>query len=118
MISSWLINNIPSTCGASTKIVKCVQYGDVSKNTKNSSRTQEARGCFKWFCRWSEKALFIKNVGHSPIHGLQLYQNAVEKDLRDIQEELCQEKSPRLLLDLDVVMARLNFLADVLVSYW
>ncbi|KAG2253568.1 hypothetical protein Bca52824_083704 [Brassica carinata] len=117
VISSWLINNIPSTCGASTKIVKCVQYGDVSKNTKNSSRTQEARGCFKWFCRWSEKALFIKNVGHSPIHGLQLYQNAVEKDLRDIQEELCQEKSPRLLLDLDVVMARLNFLADVLVSY-
>ncbi|WZZ68298.1 hypothetical protein YC2023_079668 [Brassica napus] len=63
VISSWLINNIPSTCGASTKIVKCVQYGDVSKNTKNSSRTQEARGCFKWFCRNAFNKFFHPVLG-------------------------------------------------------
>lgn len=118
MISSWLINNIQLTCGDSTKIINWVQYVDVSKNTKNSSRRHESRGCFRWFWRWSKKALFITNVGHSPIHGLQLYQNAVEKDLTDIHEELCQVKSPSLLLDLDEVMARLNFLVDVLISYW
>ncbi|KAF2592079.1 hypothetical protein F2Q70_00045072 [Brassica cretica] len=72
---------------------------------------------FSMVLRWSKKALLVTNVGHSPIHGLQLYQNAVEKDLRNIHEGLCQAKSSSLLLDLDVVMARLNFLADVLVSY-
>ncbi|KAL0701751.1 hypothetical protein Bca4012_057873 [Brassica carinata] len=76
VISSWLMD-----CGASTKILKQVQYEDVSKDTKNLSRS------------------------------------GFEKDLRDIQEGLCQVNFPSLLLDLDVLMARLNFLADVLVSY-
>ncbi|CAH8358857.1 unnamed protein product [Eruca vesicaria subsp. sativa] len=116
VVSSWLINNIQSTCGTSTKNIEWVHYEDVSKN-KNSPQTHDSRGCFQWFWRWSKKAISITNVGHSPIHGLQLYQNAIEKDLRDIQEGLCQGKSSSLLLDLDLVMARLNFLVDVLVSY-
>lgn len=108
VISSWLVD-----CGASTKILKQVQYEDVSKDTKNLSRS----GCFQRLWQWSKKPVFIPNVGHSPIHSLQLFQNAVEKDLKDIQEGLCQVNFPSLLLDLDVLMARLNFLADVLVSY-
>ncbi|CAN6938541.1 unnamed protein product [Brassica oleracea var. botrytis] len=108
VISSWLMD-----CEASTKILKQVEYEDVSKDTKNLSRS----GCFQRLWQWSKKPVFIPNVGHSPIHGLQIFQNAVEKDLRDIQEGLCQASFPSLLLDLDVLMARLNFLADVLVSY-
>ena len=108
VISSWLMD-----CGASTKILKQVEYEDVCKDTKNLSRS----GCFQRLWQWSKKPVFIPNVGHSPIHGLQIFQNAVEKDLRDIQEGLCQASFPSLLLDLDVLMARLNFLADVLVSY-
>lgn len=94
-----------------------VQYVDVYKTMKNSSQTHPSYGCFQRFWEWSKKSLSIPNVGHSPIHGLQLFQNAIKKDLRDIQEGLCQAKFPSLLLDLDVLMARLNFLADVLVSY-
>lgn len=97
--------------------MKGVQYVDVSKNMKNSSQTHQSSGCFQRFWQWSKKSLSIPDVGHNPIHGLQLFQNAIEKDLRDIHEGLCQANFPSLLLDLDVPMARLNFLADVLVSY-
>ncbi|CAH8355874.1 unnamed protein product [Eruca vesicaria subsp. sativa] len=107
VITSWLMD-----CGASTKILKQLQHEDVSKDTKNFGS-----GCFQRLWQWSKKPVFIPNVGHSPIHGLQLFQNAVEKDLRDIHEGLRQASFPNLLLDLDVLMARLNFLVDVLVSY-
>ncbi|KAJ0255812.1 Zinc finger protein BRUTUS-like [Hirschfeldia incana] len=108
VISSWLMD-----CGASTKILKQVQYEDVSKDNKSLSRS----GCFQRLWQWSKNPVFIPNVGHSPIHSLQLFQNAVEKDLREIQEGLFQVNFPSHLVDLDVLMARLNFLADVLVSY-
>ncbi|KAL1216715.1 Zinc finger protein BRUTUS-like [Cardamine amara subsp. amara] len=116
VICSWLLEDSQSCCGAPTKIMKEVYYVDLSKNL-NSSQTHASYGCFQRFWEWSKKSLSIPNVGHSPLHGLQLFQNAIKKDLRDIQEGLCQVKSPSLLLDLDVLMARLNFLADVLVSY-
>ncbi|CAH2067293.1 unnamed protein product [Thlaspi arvense] len=108
VISSWLLDD-----SQSTKILK----EDVSKNMKKSSHTHQSSGCFQRFWQWSKSPIFIPNVGHNPIHGLQLFQNAVEKDLRDIQKDLCQAKFPSLILDIDVLMARLNFLADVLVSY-
>ncbi|KAG2321919.1 hypothetical protein Bca52824_015132 [Brassica carinata] len=94
VISSWLINNIQSTCVDSTKIINWVQYVDVSKNTKTHLGDMSPEDIFN---------------GHSLIHGLQLYQNAVEKDLTDIHEGLCQAKSPSLSLDLDEVMARNAF---------
>lgn len=98
-------------------MVKEVQHVDMSRNIKDSSQTHSSSGCFQRFWEWSKKSLSVPNVGHSPIRGLQLFQNAIEQDLREIQEGLCQAKFPSLLLDLDVLMARLNFLADVLVSY-
>ncbi|ESQ27678.1 hypothetical protein EUTSA_v10018022mg [Eutrema salsugineum] len=106
VISSWLLEDTQST-----KVMKGVQYED------EESRTHPSSGCFQRFWQWSKKSLSIPDVGHNPIHGLNLFQNAIEKDLRDIQKGLCQAKFPSLLLDLDVLMARLNFLADVLVSY-
>ncbi|KFK41911.1 hypothetical protein AALP_AA2G188400 [Arabis alpina] len=117
VISSWLLDDSQSSFRAPTKIMKEVQYIDVSKNMKNSSQTHTSSGCFQRFWQWSKKSLSIPDVGHNPIHGLALFQNAIEKDLRDIQEGLCQANFPSLLSDLDVPMARLNFLADVLVSY-
>ncbi|XP_010416333.1 PREDICTED: uncharacterized protein LOC104702205 [Camelina sativa] len=119
VICSWLLEKSQSCCGIPSEIIKGVHYVDVSKNMKKSPlhETHESNGCFQRFWQWSKKSLSIPNVGHSPIHGLHLFQNAIEKDLRDIQEGLCQAKFPSLLLDLDVLMARLNFLADVLVSY-
>lgn len=97
--------------------MKGVQYVNVSKSMKKSPESHPSSGCFQRFWEWSKKSLSIPNVGRSPIHGLQFFQNAIEKDLRDIQEGLCRAKFSSLLVDLDVLMARLNFLADVLVSY-
>ncbi|CAN8239864.1 unnamed protein product [Cochlearia groenlandica] len=105
VISYWVLDESQSTCEASTKIMK------------ESSETHRSNGCFQRLWQWSKKSLSIPDVGHSPIHGLTLLQKAIEKDLRDIQEGLGQAKSPSLLLDLDLLLARLNFLADVLVSY-
>ncbi|KAG7659586.1 Zinc finger CHY-type [Arabidopsis suecica] len=117
VISSWLLDDSQSSCGTPTEIMKGVQYVNVSKSMKKSPESHPSSGCFQRFWEWSKKSLSIPNVGRSPIHGLRLFQNAIEKDLRDIQEGLCQAKFQTLILDLDVLMARLNFLADVLVSY-
>jgi hypothetical protein len=117
VISSWLLDDSQSSCGTPTEIMKGVQYVNVSKSLKKSPESHPSSGCFQRFWEWSKKSLSIPNVGRSPIHGLRLFQNAIEKDLRDIQEGLCQAKFQTLILDLDVLMARLNFLADVLVSY-
>ncbi|CAL9240681.1 unnamed protein product [Arabidopsis halleri] len=118
VISSWLLDDShESSCGTPTEIMKGVQYVNVSKSMKKSPESHPSSGCFQRFWEWSKKSLSIPNVGRSPIHGLRLFQNAIEKDLRDIQEGLCRAKFSSLLLDLDVLMARLNFLADVLVSY-
>ncbi|EOA34392.1 hypothetical protein CARUB_v10021919mg [Capsella rubella] len=119
VIRSWLLDDKGQSCGGiPTEIMKGVHYVDVSKNMKKLPQTHESSGCFQRFWQWSKKSLHIPNVGgHSPIHGLHLFQNAIEKDLRDIREGLSQAKFPSLSLDLDVLMARLNFLADVLVSY-
>lgn len=96
---------------APTKIIKGFQCVDNMKNSYPSS------GCFQRFWQWSKKSLSVQDLGHSPIHGLQIFQNAIEKDLREIHEGLGQAKSPSLFWDIDVLMARLNFLADVLVSF-
>ncbi|CAA7043287.1 unnamed protein product [Microthlaspi erraticum] len=105
VISSWLLENTQSSCVAPTKIMKGFQTNPSSS------------GCFQRFWQWSKKSLSVQDLGHSPINGLQIFQNAIEKDLREIHEGLGQAKSPSLLWDIDVLMARLNFLADVLVSY-
>uniref|UniRef100_A0A1J3CE36 Putative RING finger protein C2F3.16 n=1 Tax=Noccaea caerulescens TaxID=107243 RepID=A0A1J3CE36_NOCCA len=111
VISSWLLENTESSCVAPTKIIKGFQCVDNMKNSYPSS------GCSQRFWQWSKKPLSVQDLGHSPIHGLQIFQNAIEKDLREIHEGLGQAKSPSLLWEIDVLMARLNFLADVLVSF-
>lgn len=58
------------------------------------------------------------NAGHTLVYdGIKLWHNAVKRDLFDIQKGLCQLKSPSHSLDLNVLVARLNFLVDVLIFY-
>ncbi|KAL1207854.1 Zinc finger protein BRUTUS-like [Cardamine amara subsp. amara] len=116
VINSWLIDDCQSASTALTKIMKGVQSVEVSE-TMNNSQTHSSSGLFQRFWQWSKMSFSSPNTGHTLIHGIHLWHNAIKRDLVDIQKGLCQLKFPSLSLDLNVLVVRLNFLADVLIFY-
>ncbi|KAL0694854.1 hypothetical protein Bca4012_062034 [Brassica carinata] len=92
---------------------------DGTKIMNNSShQTDLPSGLFQRFWRWSKMSFSSSNAGHTLVYdGIKLWHNAVKRDLFDIQKGLCQLKSPSHSLDLNVLVARLNFLVDVLIFY-
>ncbi|CAE5957900.1 unnamed protein product [Arabidopsis arenosa] len=114
VINSWLVDDCPSSLTALTKIMKGVQSVEVSENMNNSSSSS---GMFQRFWQWSKMSFSSPNTGHTLVHGIQLWHNAIKRDLVDIQKGLCQLTFPSLSLDLNVLVVRLNFLADVLIFY-
>jgi hypothetical protein len=118
VINSWLIDDSQSSLTALTKIMKGVQSVEVSENMTNSQTNSSSSGVFQRFWQWSKKMSFSSpNTGHILVHGIHLWHNAIRKDLVDIQKGLCQLTFPSLSLDLNVLVVRLNFLADVLIFY-
>lgn len=99
--------------------MKGVQSVEVSENmNKSSSQEDSPSGLFQRFWQWSKMSFSSSpNTGHTLIHSIQLWHNAIKRDLLDIQKGLCLLKVPSLSLDLNVLVARLNFLADVLIFY-
>lgn len=120
VINSWLIDDNQSSLTALTKIMKGVQSVEVSENMNNlaqSSHSSSSSGVFQRFWQWSKMSFSSPNTGHILIHGIQLWHNAIKRDLIDIQKGLCHLTFPSLSLDLNVLVVRLNFLADVLIFY-
>ncbi|VVA91823.1 unnamed protein product [Arabis nemorensis] len=119
VMNSWLIDDSRSSFTALTKIVKGVQSVEVSENMKNTSSSQEdsSSGLFQRFWQWSKMSFSSPNTGNTLVHGIRLWHNAIKRDLVDIQKGLCQLKFPSLSLDLNLLVVRLNFLADVLIFY-
>lgn len=115
VINSWLVDDIQSS--SLTKIMKGVQSVEVSENM-NNSHTHSSSGPFQCFWQWSKMSFSSPNTEHTLVHGIHLWHNALRRELVDIQKELCQLKFPSVSLDLNVLVVRLNFLADVLIFYW
>ncbi|CAH8391101.1 unnamed protein product [Eruca vesicaria subsp. sativa] len=116
VINSWLIDddNRSSSFSVLTKIMNGVQ----SANMSNSSHQADSSNwLFQRFWQWSKMSFSSPNTGHTLVHGIQLLHKAIKRDLLDIQKILCQLKFPSLSLDLNVLVVRLNFLADVLIFY-
>ncbi|KAF8104240.1 hypothetical protein N665_0176s0050 [Sinapis alba] len=103
VVNSWLVDGTrPSSFGALTKI---------------THQADLPSGLFQRFWQWSKMSFSSSNAGHTLVYGIKLWHNAVKRDLLDIQKGLCQLKSPSHSLDLNVLVARLNFLVDVLIFY-
>ncbi|ESQ34905.1 hypothetical protein EUTSA_v10006659mg [Eutrema salsugineum] len=120
VINSWLMDDSRSSSfTALTKIMKGVQSVEVSENINNSShQADSSSGFFQRFWKWSKTSLSSPNTeGYTLVHGIQIWHNAIKRDLLDIQKGLHQLKFPSLSLDLNVLVVRLNFLADVLIFY-
>ncbi|XP_013664416.1 zinc finger protein BRUTUS-like At1g18910 [Brassica napus] len=116
VINSWLIDDDSqsSSFAALTKIMKEVH----SENMNNSShQADSSNGLFQRFWQWSKTSFSSPNAEHTLLHGIQLLHNAIKRDLLDIQKGLSQLKFPSLSLDLNVLVVRVNFLADVLIFY-
>ncbi|XVF54236.1 hypothetical protein PTKIN_Ptkin05aG0164300 [Pterospermum kingtungense] len=66
---------------------------------------------------WKKVCGFQTNVENSPVDGLLLWHGAIQKDLKEILLELHQIKKSSCFLNLDFIVLRLKFLADVLIFY-
>lgn len=89
-----------------------------SENMNNSShQADSSNGLFQRFWQWSKTSFSSPNTEHTLLLGIQLLHNAIKRDLLDIQKGLSQLKFPSLSLDLNVLVVRVNFLADVLIFY-
>lgn len=66
---------------------------------------------------WMKLHFLQTNVGNNPVGGLLLWHSAIQKDLKEILLELHQIKISSFFLNLDFIVLRLKFLADVLVFY-
>ncbi|XP_010459541.1 PREDICTED: uncharacterized protein LOC104740590 isoform X1 [Camelina sativa] len=117
VINSWLIEDSQSSLVDLTKIMKGVQSVEVSENMNNLAQTSSSSGMFQRFWQWSKMSFSSSDTGHTLIHGVQLWHNAIKRDLVDIQKGLNHLTFPSLSLDLNVLVVRLNFLADVLIFY-
>ncbi|CAA7013653.1 unnamed protein product [Microthlaspi erraticum] len=117
VINSWLIDEDSRSSFA--VILKGVQSVEVSESMKMLQADSDSpNGLFQRFWQWSKMSFSLSpDSGHTLIHGIQLWHNAIKRDLLDIQKGLCLLKSPSLSLDLNVLLVRLNFLADVLIFY-
>lgn len=120
VINSWLTDDDnDSSFAVLTKLVKGVQSVEVCENVnKLQADSYSSSGLFQRFWQWSKMSFSSSpDTGHTLIHGIQLWHNAIKRDLLDIQRGLCQLKFPSLSLDLSVLVVRLNFLSDVLIFY-
>ncbi|MBA0718294.1 hypothetical protein Golax_006049, partial [Gossypium laxum] len=66
---------------------------------------------------WMKAPCFQTNTGNNPIDGLLFWQGAIQKDLKEILAELHQVKTSSCFQNLDFIVLRLKFLADVLIFY-
>ncbi|KAB2053368.1 hypothetical protein ES319_A12G183300v1 [Gossypium barbadense] len=66
---------------------------------------------------WMKAPCFQTNPGKNPIDGLLFWQGAIQKDLKEILAELHQVKTSSCFQNLDFIVLRLKFLADVLIFY-
>ncbi|XVE54866.1 hypothetical protein DITRI_Ditri03aG0117000 [Diplodiscus trichospermus] len=71
----------------------------------------------KWPLGWKKVHCFQKNIGNTPLASLLLWHGAIQKDLKEILLELNQIKISSCFQNLDFIVLRLKFLADVLIFY-
>lgn len=57
------------------------------------------------------------SIGHNPVDGLHLWHCAIRKDLIALLEELYQSRSSCDFSNLDRIVIRLKFLADIITFY-
>ncbi|PON61053.1 43kDa postsynaptic protein [Parasponia andersonii] len=57
------------------------------------------------------------DIGHNPVDGLHLWHCAIRKDLIALLEELYQSRSTSNFLNLDRIVVRLKFIADIITFY-
>lgn len=69
------------------------------------------------FLRETWRASLHNEVGHNPVDGLHLWHSAIRKDLIVVLEELYQARSSSEFSNLDKIVVRLKFLADIITFY-
>ncbi|KAK4568395.1 hypothetical protein RGQ29_003971 [Quercus rubra] len=104
VVISWLGNNNQPSSRAYSTIGEGAQCPDGFKMLLGEN--------------WNKiKACIQTDVGHNPIDCLNLWHGAIEKDLKEILEELYQIRSSSSFSNLDSIVIRLTFLVDVLSFY-
>ncbi|KAK8537558.1 hypothetical protein V6N12_043716 [Hibiscus sabdariffa] len=66
---------------------------------------------------WMKAHCFQTNIENNPIDCLLPWQGAIQRDLKEILAELYQIKESSCFQNLDFIILRLKFLADVLILY-
>ncbi|XP_012080185.1 zinc finger protein BRUTUS-like At1g18910 isoform X2 [Jatropha curcas] len=92
VVISWLHKNEQSPSGA-------------FNNIRN-----DPDGCMKMYCSQN-------NVGNNVVEYLHLWHLAIQKDLKETLEDAYQRRNSRSSLDIDLILVRLKFLADVIIFY-
>ncbi|XVF12013.1 hypothetical protein REPUB_Repub08aG0078000 [Reevesia pubescens] len=113
VVVSWLGKKHQTFLGFQTELAKGVRPPDGPSSIKGKFKfpfIKRPLGCKKAHC-------FQTNIGNNPVDILLLLQGAIQKDLKEILVELHQIKTSSCFQNLDFIIVRLKFLADVLIFY-
>ncbi|XVF09170.1 hypothetical protein REPUB_Repub07fG0068500 [Reevesia pubescens] len=113
VVVSCLLKKHQTTFGFHTELAKGVRPLDGPSSIKDKFK-------FHFIKRplgWKKMHCFQTNVGNNPVDGLLLWHGAIQKDLKEILAELHQIKISSCFQNLDFIVLRLKFLADVIIFY-
>ncbi|EXB42060.1 Uncharacterized RING finger protein [Morus notabilis] len=106
VVLSWLGNNVHSSLGSYRK----------SGGVADMKMLLKSYSCRRLLGdTW--RASSHNEVGHNPVDGLHLWHGAIRKDLIAVLEELYQSRSSSEYSNLDKLVVRLKFLADIITFY-
>lgn len=113
VVVSWLDKKHRTDFEFHTELAKGVQPLDGPISIKSKFKFNLIKNPLGWM----KAPCFQTNTGNNPIDGLLLWQGAIQKDLKEVLAELHQIKTSSCFQNLDFIVLRLKFLADVLIFY-
>ncbi|KAF5459796.1 hypothetical protein F2P56_019714 [Juglans regia] len=117
VVNSWLGNDDQPSCGSYTSVGKDIQCPDGCADMRGKLKMHLSKWSFSENWNWIKARFIQTDVGQNPIHCLNIWHGAIRKDLKEILEELYQIRSSGCFSNLDSIVIRLKFLADVLSFY-
>lgn len=117
VVNSWLDNDDQTSCGSYTSVGKGIQCPDGSAHMRRKLKLLMSKWSFSENWNWTKERFIQTDVGRNPIDCLNIWHVAIRKDLEEILEELYQIRSSGCFSNLDSMVIRLKFFADVLSFY-
>lgn len=117
VVNSWLGNDDQPSCRSYTSVGKDIQCPDGSADMRGKLKMHLSKWSISENWDWIKARFIQTDVGQNLIDCLNIWRGAIRKDLKEILEELYQIRSSGCFSDLDSIVIRLKFLADVLIFY-